>query len=172
MKSILKNNIKFFLGFLIGGIMFGGIGIYAATSLSFASGDVDHTKTDGTKTNVKDALNDLYLLAENNSKPVSTHLIGSFSTGNATGDATIDISSKYENFKKITADNIIIVPKSMSFSADRYSTTNSGQGVGISPYLKSYDSNTGKITVGNNGSYSAGGMVRGFCSTIEVYVFS
>lgn len=170
MKSIFKNNIKFFLGFLIGGIMFGGIGIYAA-SLSFASGDVDHIKSDGTKTDVRTALNDLYALA-NNSNSVSTHLIGSFSTGNATGDATIDISSKYEKFKEITADNIIIVPKSMSFSADRYSTTNSGQGVGISPYLKSYDSNTGKITVGNNGSYSAGGVVRGFCSTIEVYVFS
>ena len=64
MKSIFKNNIKFFLGFLIGGIMFGGIGIYAAT-LSFASGDVDHTKSDGTNITVKAALDELYSMSSN-----------------------------------------------------------------------------------------------------------
>lgn len=64
MKKIIRTNFKVILAFILGGLIFSGIGIYAA-SLSFASGDVDHTKSDGTKTNVKAALNELYDLSKN-----------------------------------------------------------------------------------------------------------
>ena len=58
MKNIIKNNLKTIIAFILG-MLVSGIGATAVT-LSFASGDVEHTKSDGTKTNVKAAINDLY----------------------------------------------------------------------------------------------------------------
>ena len=63
MKKFLMNNIKIILAFILGAIIFSGA-TYAVT-LDFASGDVEHTKADGTKINVKDALNELYYKANN-----------------------------------------------------------------------------------------------------------
>lgn len=63
MKKILKNNLKLVIAFIAGATIFSSI-TYAAT-LNFASGDVEHTKADGTKINVKDALNELYYKANN-----------------------------------------------------------------------------------------------------------
>lgn len=58
MKTIIKNNIKIIIAFILG-MFISGVTVSAVT-LSFASGDVEHTKSDGTKTNVKAAINDLY----------------------------------------------------------------------------------------------------------------
>ena len=61
MKKIIQNNIKIVIAFSLGAIIFSTI-TYAAT-VSFASGDVEHTYSNGSKTNVAAALNDLYTKA-------------------------------------------------------------------------------------------------------------
>ena len=58
MKSIIKNNTKLILGFILG-IVVSSTTIYAA---NFASGDVEHTKSNGTKITVQAALNELYTI--------------------------------------------------------------------------------------------------------------
>ena len=60
MRKFIRNNL---LGFILGAIIFSSV-TYAAT-LSFDSGNVDHTKADNTKTTVKAAINELYSKAEN-----------------------------------------------------------------------------------------------------------
>ena len=57
MKNFIKNN---FIGFILGIIVSTGV-TYAAT-VSFNSGDVSHTKSNGTTTTVQAALNDLYTI--------------------------------------------------------------------------------------------------------------
>ena len=76
MKKIIKANLKLIIGFMLGAIV-SGVGVYAAT-LNFASGDVEHTKSDGSKTNVKAALNELYEKAALSEKPktISANLSG------------------------------------------------------------------------------------------------
>ena len=54
----MKKHKQFILG-LLSGIMISSITVYAAT-LNFASGDVEHTKSDGSKTTVSAAINELY----------------------------------------------------------------------------------------------------------------
>ena len=58
MKKIIKNNIKVIIAFILGMLM-SGITVYGVT-LNFASADVEHTKSDGSKTTVSAAINDLY----------------------------------------------------------------------------------------------------------------
>lgn len=58
MIKLNKNSIKTAVVFILGGIIFSSA-TYAVT-YNFASGDVEHTKADGTKTNVNAAINDLY----------------------------------------------------------------------------------------------------------------
>ena len=68
-KVFLKNNIKLFLGIIIGGIVFGTIGVYAA--ILYASSDVsyDNTTSGLTSTNVQDALDELYTKANTRIDP-------------------------------------------------------------------------------------------------------
>lgn len=84
MKIFIKNNITIILTVVVSGILFSGI-TYAAT-YSFASGNVEHTKTDGTKTTVANALNDLYGLAAK-AGSLKPELLGCVRDG--TGSGTI-----------------------------------------------------------------------------------
>jgi len=82
MKRFIKNNLKAVIAFIAGAIMFSGI-TYAAT-FNFASGDVEHTKSDGSKTNVKAALNDLYVKASQGNASAGDILTGKTALSNGT----------------------------------------------------------------------------------------
>ena len=60
----MKKNIKVVIAFILGGIVFGGvgIGIYAST---VSSSVVTYTKSDNTNTTVEGALNELYDKSDN-----------------------------------------------------------------------------------------------------------
>ena len=127
MNQFFKNNLKFIFGFIAGVIISGGIGIYAA-SLSFESGDVAHTKTDGTTTTVKAAIDDLYSKAS-----TPTILTGTLSSVSASVSTTFDLSSY--NIKS-DASNVLVYISS-------YSGSLSGTGGSITGSLtKSYNSST------------------------------
>ena len=146
----LKNNkiFIFFLGFLIGGIMFGSIGIYAAT-LSFDSGDVDHTKSDNTKTTVEAALNELYSKANAGKTIIDLGTAKSF-----------DLTS-YEGYQNFTVDDFIIAASSGSYSqSQNMGGQNTVQNITPSASYsasisKSYNQSTGILTVSRTVSISA-----------------
>lgn len=73
MKKFIINNL---IGFTVGAIIFSGI-TYAAT-LNFASGDVEHTKADGTITTVSAAIDELY-----GKSMVPQNVTGNSYTGNS-----------------------------------------------------------------------------------------
>lgn len=66
MNKFLKNNLKVFVAVVISGIIFGGIGVYAASQyfakdISFTPSDEKFKKENGEPIdNVEDALNELY----------------------------------------------------------------------------------------------------------------
>ena len=82
MKRFIKSNLKVIIAFIASTIMFSGI-TYAAT-FNFASGDVEHTKSDGSKTNVKATLNDLYVKASQGDASASQILSGKKALSNGT----------------------------------------------------------------------------------------
>ena len=60
MKRFIKNNLKVFVSIIISGIIFGGIGVYAANT--YLAHDISYTPSNENfeVTNVEDALNELY----------------------------------------------------------------------------------------------------------------
>ena len=60
MKKIIKNNLKVFVAVVISGIIFGGIGVYAANT--YLAHDISYTPSNENfdANNVEDALNELY----------------------------------------------------------------------------------------------------------------
>ncbi len=152
MKNIIKTNFKVILAFILGGLIFGGIGIYAA-SLSFASGDVDHIKSDGTTTTVEEALNELYAKSESG-KVIDLGTGTSFDVSSVTG---------YRNF---TADNFIItaVPASTSknisyASSNGYASGSSNSSASCS-VTKTYNATTGILTANQIIGISVSGTTR------------
>ena len=142
MKKVIKSNIKFIIGVITGAILFGGIGIYAAT-LTFASGDVAHTNSDGTTTTVQAAINDLYEKAENVGTSTPTILTATLSSTSASVSTTFDLSSY--NIKS-DASNVLVYISS-------YSGSLSGTGGSITGSLtKSYNSETKILTVTRSSS--------------------
>ena len=93
MKRILKNNLKFIFGIIVGIIITSTV-IYAE-QLSFASGDVDHTKSDGTKTTVEAALNDLYSKAALAAIPKITTLKWQNTSSYGNGSMEVELGKKY-----------------------------------------------------------------------------
>lgn len=63
-KRFLIGNIKTVIAFILGGIVFGTIGVYAATTLLSQSVYYDNTTSGASSTNVQDALDELYQKAE------------------------------------------------------------------------------------------------------------
>ena len=92
MRKVIKSNI---LGFILGGLIFGSIGIYAANL--YNANDISYTTNDGTKTNVNDALNELYNEGSDTGKAI---LLGTA--------RTYDLSS-YPGYQNFTANNFICV---------------------------------------------------------------
>ena len=62
-KEIIKNNIKLVIGIIIGGIVFGTIGVYAATTLLSQPVYYNNTNSGASSTNVQGALDELYTRA-------------------------------------------------------------------------------------------------------------
>ena len=59
-KELLKKNIKLVIGFIIGGIVFGTLGVYAATTLLSQSVYYNISTSGASSTNVQGALDELY----------------------------------------------------------------------------------------------------------------
>ena len=62
-KEIFKNNVKLVIGLIIGGVVFGTIGVYAATTLLSQSVYYNKSTSGATSTNVQGALDELYTRA-------------------------------------------------------------------------------------------------------------
>lgn len=62
-KEIIKNNIKTVIAFILGGIVFGTIGVYAATTLLSQSVYYNNTNSGASSTNVQGALDELFTRA-------------------------------------------------------------------------------------------------------------
>jgi len=62
-KEIIKNNIKIVIAFILGGVVFGTLGVYAATTLLSQSVYYNNTNSGATSTNVQGALDELYTRA-------------------------------------------------------------------------------------------------------------
>ena len=91
MKNLIKNNIKFIFGIIVG-IVLSSTVIYAS-QLTFASGDVDHKKADGTTTTVESALNELYAKASQKAKIKVLKYQNSSSYGN--GSMEVELGKTY-----------------------------------------------------------------------------
>ena len=64
-KELFKKNIKLVIGFIVGGIVFGTGGVYAATTLLSQSVYYNNSTSGATSTNVQGALDELYTRANN-----------------------------------------------------------------------------------------------------------
>lgn len=62
-KELFKKNIKLVIGFIVGGIVFGTVGVYAATTLLSQSVYYNNSTSGATSTNVQGALDELYTRA-------------------------------------------------------------------------------------------------------------
>lgn len=124
MKNIFKNNIKFMFGIIVG-IVLSSTVIYAS-QLTFASGDVDHKKADGTTTTVESALNELYAKALNASsgkrvKTISQPISGKWNYKDWSG--TIKITVNYdENGNAISVSNSTIYTNPTGIAGDFIAT--------------------------------------------------
>jgi len=86
---------KLIVAFILGGIVFGSIGIYAA---SYLASDISYTLNDGTKTNVDEALDNLYNSTQGKTITVvfrtSQYAAYGSSSGTKITDYTLNINSK------------------------------------------------------------------------------
>ena len=64
-KSLFKKNVKLVIGIIIGGVVFGTLGVYAATILASNQVVYDNSSSGISATNVQDALDELYTKAKN-----------------------------------------------------------------------------------------------------------
>ena len=128
--SLLKNNKKLILGFIIGIILTSGV-VYAAISAS----DVTYCK-DGTNTiSVSDALNELYDLSQ-----LHVVKIGDYSS---TGHANVDIKNKVSDYTKLTKDNFWLRNVRCSYTSAAWGDYNLG---GVTETI-SYNASTGVVSV-------------------------
>ena len=128
MKKLMKNNLKLIIGFILG-IVVSGIGVYAA-GLSFASGDVEHTKANGTKTTVEAAVNELYSIHNSGNAAANQILAGktAFANGSLLTGTMNDYSSStgLTCTKANTSNKLYVKPVNSG-----YYTANSSFNTGI-----------------------------------------
>ena len=63
-KKFIKNSIKVLVAFILGGIVLGGVGVYAATVIASSSISYDNTTSKLSSTNLQDALDEAYVNSE------------------------------------------------------------------------------------------------------------
>lgn len=144
MKKFLNNNLKLIIGFMAGAIIFSGA-TYAVT-LNFASGDVEHTKADGSKTTVHAAINELYGKA-------ATEIQAAYNRGVNEGSKNT-VTSFYKNNLTSTSGTLYSISCSAAADGDAgrwtHHTNSATNSVNIPLYQ--YDS-SGKITAALNMVY-------------------
>ena len=97
MKKIIKNNIKVIIAFILGMLM-SGITVYGVT-LNFASDDVEHTKSDGSKTTVSAAINELYGKSVTPTKVTGNAYTGASGYLNGSSSLTTSTDLTLANYK-------------------------------------------------------------------------
>ena len=65
MKKFIKKNYKIVIAFILGGIVFGGIGVYASTNLSSSEVSYDNSKSNSLSNNVQGSIEELYKKSSN-----------------------------------------------------------------------------------------------------------
>ena len=105
MKKFIKNNLKVFVAVVISGIVFGGIGVYAANT--YLAHDISYTPSNENfdANNVEDALNELYdnsEIAKSINIKLQNETRDSLNFSHAAfliNDANLDINKHYKHFK-------------------------------------------------------------------------
>ena len=128
MKKFIKDNLKVITAFVLG-VIISGMTVYGAT-VSFNSGDVQHTKSDNTTTTVQAALNDLYTIHNSGTATASQILKNktAFANGSLLTGTMNDYSSSTAQTctKANTSSKLYIKPAN-----NGYYTTNSSFNTGI-----------------------------------------
>ena len=158
MKKVIKSRI--FLVIITTIIVASGT-LYAANT--YKASDVLYTTSDGSSLTVNDALNELY---NKSGSSVKVYYLG---TG-----TSYDLS-KIDGYQNFTTDNFIIEFVSMGVSvfATNWSGVSTYSGSSTVSLSKTYDSSTGKLTIGNtSGGLCTGGNVNShsYSASIKVYL--
>ncbi len=128
MQKFIKNNLKVVAAFILG-IVVSGISVYAS-GISFASGDVAHTKANGTTTTVESAINELYSIHTSGNATTGDILTGktAFSNGQLLTGTMNDYSSSIAQTctKANTSNELYVKPVNSG-----YYTANSSFNTGI-----------------------------------------
>ena len=161
MKRIFKKSNIF--SFILGSIVFGSIGAYAAYSV--LASDIGYTPSDTTWkkangediTNVKDAIDDLYKIKRRQKHAVNEQV---FSLGKTT-TKTFDIKLLTDDYANLSTENFF-------YTASFYAS-----GKGLEKHIEinyNYDSETGILTVSSEGLYKPG-YYYAFFENIKFYYF-
>ena len=136
---------KLLLGFILGGLIFGG----AVYAVSYNASDISYIK-DGVETTVGESLDELYDFK--NSKPVKLENVNPFKVD--TGTSTYsrhysywDISQLYPDYQNLTADNIVMVIKYSYGSLNGFFHHEYDSTTGI---IKAYWTNVGGYNTNDN----------------------
>ena len=156
MKRFIKNNLKVFVSIIISGIIFGGIGVYAANT--YLAHDISYTPSNENfeVSNVEDALNELY-----GSRKYAKKQINENPENFAQTQKQFDIKNLTDNYANLTNDNFF-------YTSDFY-VSGSGLENTISMNL-SYNPETGILTVSSNG-ISNPGVVFAYFRNVYLYFF-
>ena len=128
----MKKNLnkRIIITFIISGIIFGSIGVYASNL--YKASDIAYTKKDGTISNVNDEINNLYEIIENGSN--NSNEISIVSLGTATSYNIKEMFPSID-YKQLTNDNFIVGTE----NADYTFTGTGSSGVHCYPSSGGYD---------------------------------
>ena len=118
MKKIIKNKLFIFITMTI---IFSGIGIYAATT--YKASDIVYSPSNGTATNVNEALNELYKM-KNNNIDINTYTSNfkiAVSSGTGTTTSTITVPTGTKTGYLFVVSNAFFVP-TLSLTGDGIKT--------------------------------------------------
>ena len=138
---------KIIIGFLLGGILFGSIGIYAA---SYLAKDISYTPENASweVSNVNDALDNLYKKANDNSAYIKYLGTGtSFNISELCEELNIDPTS-------LTEDNFIVgiqsIPSSSGAVSTIVNTETKSMNLNGNTLTKTYNPNNSILTISGN----------------------
>ena len=98
LRKLLKTNIKIVLAFIIGGIVFGTIGVYAATTLLSQSVYYNNSTSGATSTNVQGAIDELYTRSNTWINPMNMGTPQYYAFGTYKGWCTDTSCNSYADF--------------------------------------------------------------------------
>ena len=166
--KIIKNNVKFITGFILGAIIFGG-GVYAATLID--SKDVTYTPSDNNfdVSNVESALNELYAkIATSTDELNSSNKVYYLGTSNTYNIKTLFPDIDYttltnNNFLVVTTGSCSKTPTNYCYGQTAETYTQKAYGASWS-----YNSNTGALSVTAAYTYDGGFYGTSMTSTCSL----